>query len=220
MLFSERYIPLVNELVEKSLRKELSYTAKIVFRDGKIYLHISVPIELYLKHFRKGVARGSLIAGFDFNSDRVNMVILDELGVIRDVKTEWFPEVTSPGFPRNKANVLRLQALARLLEYAYHHGVGVVVFEDLERIKKRRYTRSRSANRRITRFPRRRLLEHAIVIAMKYGFKVYLANPAYTSKLGEELGKLVGLDRHTTSAYILALRAVQSRHFELYTGLS
>jgi len=43
-----QYLPLVNELVEKALSREISYTAKIVFRDGKIYLHISVPIELYL----------------------------------------------------------------------------------------------------------------------------------------------------------------------------
>lgn len=53
VLFGKQYIPLVSELIEKSLRKELSYTAKIVFRDGEIYLHISVPIELYLKHFGK-----------------------------------------------------------------------------------------------------------------------------------------------------------------------
>jgi len=46
--------------------------AKIVFRGGKVYLHVSVPIELYLKHFKKGEARGKLIAGFDLNSDRIN----------------------------------------------------------------------------------------------------------------------------------------------------
>lgn len=148
-----------------------------------------------------------MIAGFDLNSDRINMVIVDELGVIRGVKTERFPEVTSPGFPRGKANTLRLRALAKLLDYAYHHGVGIVLFEDLERIKKRRYTRSKSANRKITRFPKRRLLERGVVMAMKYGFKVYLANPACTSKLGERLGKPLGLDKHTASAYILAVRA-------------
>lgn len=47
VMFGERYIPLVKELVEKALSKQLSYTAKILFRNGKAYLHISVPIELY-----------------------------------------------------------------------------------------------------------------------------------------------------------------------------
>jgi len=206
VVFGKQYIPLVNELIEKALSKELSYTAKIVFRNDKPHLHVSVPIELYLKYFRKGSARGKLVAGFDLNSDRINMVIVDKQGIIRNNKTEWFPEVTSHGFLRNKANTIRLQALAKLLDYAYHHGVGVVVFEDLGRIKKCKYTKSKTANRKITRFPKRKLLQHGIVMALKYGFKVYLVNPAYTSKIGEKLGKTLGLDKHTASAYTLTLR--------------
>jgi len=219
VLFGEQYIPLIRELAEKSLSRKASYTAKIVFRDGRVYLHLSVPIELYLKHFKKGEALGKLIAGFDLNSDRVNTVIIDGYGVIRDVKTEWFPEVTSHGFPGGKANTMRLQALSRLLSYAYHHGVGVVVFEDLERIKERRYTRSKRANRKITRFPKRMLLEHAVVMAMKYGFKVYLADPSHTSKIGEKLGERLGLDRHTASAYVLALRAIHPEITKLVAKL-
>lgn len=115
VMFGKQYIPLVSELVEKALSKELSYTAKIVFRNGRIYLHLSVPLELYLKYFSKGKAKGNLIAGFDLNSDRINMVMVDKLGIIRDVKTVWFPEVTSHGFPRNKANTIRLQSLAMLI---------------------------------------------------------------------------------------------------------
>ena len=201
VVFGEQYIPLINELVKKALSKELSYTAKIVFRNGRIYFHVSVPIELYLKHFSKGRAKGKLVAGFDLNSDRINMVIVDKLGIIRDVKTEWFSEVTSHGFPKDKANTIRLQALSRLLDYAYHHGVSVVLFEDLNRIKNRKFTKSKTANRKITRFPKRKLLEHGIVMALKNGFKVYLVNPAYTSKLGERLGTELGLDKHTASAY-------------------
>ncbi len=215
VVFGEQYIPLVNELVEKALSKELSYTAKIVFRNGKIYLHVSVPIELYLKYFRKGSAQGELVAGFDLNSDRINMVIVDKLGIIRDIKTEWFPEVTSHGFPRNKANTIRLQALAKLLNYAYYHGVSLIVFEDLDMIKRRRYTRSKTANRKITRFPKRKLLEYGIVMALKYKFKIYLVNPAYTSKLGEKLRKELGSDKHTASAYVLIVKTLQPKVFKL-----
>jgi len=209
VLFGEKYIPLVEELIEKTFSKKLSYSARIVFRNGKIYLHVSVPIELYLKYFRKGSARGSLIAGFDLNSDRINMVIADSQGIIRDVKTGWFPEVVSHGFSRSKANALRLQALTKLLSYAYHHGVGIVLFEDLDRIKKRKFTYNRSANRGISRFAKRKLLDHTIVMSMKYGFKVYLVNPAYTTKLGERIGRELGLDRHTASAYTLILKYLE-----------
>ncbi len=206
VLFGRQFIPLVNKLIEKAFSRKLSYTAKIVFRDSRVYLHLSVPLDLYLKYFRRGKTKGDLIAGFDLNSDRINMAMVDKYGIIRDIRTEWFPEVTSHGFPGNKARTLRLRALAKLLDYAYHHGVGIVLFEDLGRIKKHRYTRSKTANRKITRFPKKKLLEHAVVMSMKYGFKVYLVNPAYTSKIGEKIGRELGLDRHTASAYVLTLR--------------
>ena len=65
------------------------YTAKVVFRNGRIYLHLSLPFEL----FQYGVTCGKLIASFDLNSDRISMVIVDWKGRIRDVKSKHFPEV-------------------------------------------------------------------------------------------------------------------------------
>lgn len=184
-------------------------------RDGRIYLHLSVPLELYLKFFRKGggAGGGSLVAGFDLNSDRINMVIVDKCGRIRDTRTAWFPEVTSHGFPRNKAKTRRLEALSELLRYAYYHGVGVVVFENLFAVKKRVFGRNRIANRKIARFAKRELLRHGVVMAMKYGFRVYLANPKGTtsSKEHDEVMRRYGLDRHTASAYLIALKGLKQQ---------
>ena len=211
--FGEKYLSLIEELVKLTRHKEISYGARIVFRSGKVYLHLSVPIGLYLKYFSKGKTKGNLIAGFDLNSDRINMVVIDRYGRIRDIKTEWFPEVASHGYPRSKAKTKRLEALAKLLRYAYYHNVGAVVFENLLVIRKRRYTRNRKANRKITRFAKRELLQHGIVMAMKHGFKVLLVNPKGTTN-SEEHSKIMrryGLDRHTASAYIIALRGIE-RH--------
>ncbi|MEM4476433.1 MAG: hypothetical protein QXS73_05660 [Desulfurococcaceae archaeon] len=110
--FREEYVPLVKELSELAKSKNCSYSARVIFRNGRMYLHLSVPVELYLKYFRKGEAGGDLVAGFDLNSDRVNMAIVDEYGRIVDTRTARFPEATSHGFPRNKAKVARLQALS------------------------------------------------------------------------------------------------------------
>ena len=209
--FGEKHLPLIRELAELARQKKASYGARIVFRSGRIYLHLSIPIELYLKHHVKGRAEGELVAGFDLNSDRINMVIIDRYGRIRDIKTEWFPEVASHGYPRSKAKTGRLEALAMLLRYAYHHNVGTVVFENLLVIKKRRYTRIRKANRKITRFAKRELLQHGIIMAMKYGFRVLLVNPRGTTN-SEEHSKIMrryGLDRHTASAYIIAQRGIE-----------
>ncbi len=209
--FGENYLPLIKEVVELARRKETSYGARIVFRNGRIYLHLSIPVELYLKHFSKGRPKGNLIAGFDLNSDRINMVIIDRYGRIRETKTEWFSEVTSHGYPRGKARARRLKALSKLLKYAYYHDVGAVVFENLSAIKKRRYTRNGTVNRKITRFAKKQLLQNGIVMAMKYGFKVLLINPKGTTHSIEhdKIMKKYGLDKHTASAYLTALRGIE-----------
>jgi len=211
--FGEKYLPIIRELIELAKQKRISYGARISLRSGKIYLFLSIPTEFYLKHFGKGKAEGKLIAGFDLNSDRINMVIIDRYGRIRHVKTERIPEVTSHGYPRGKAKARRLEALAKLLKYAYYHNVGTVIFENLLVIKKRKYTRSKKANRKITRFAKRELLQYGIVMAMKYGFKVLLVNPKGTTK-SEKHDKVMercGLDRHAASAYLIALGGMERR---------
>ncbi|MEM2252933.1 MAG: hypothetical protein QXS06_00265 [Desulfurococcaceae archaeon] len=172
-----------------------------------------MPVELYLKYFRKGEARGDLVAGFDLNSDRVNMAIVDEYGRIVDTRTAWFPEATSHGFPRNKAKVARLQALSKLVEYAYHHGVGVAVFEDLGGIKHREFTASSTVNREMSKFAKRQLLTHAIIMSLRYGLKPVLVDPRGTSSspMLRVIMKKYGLDRHTASAYLIALKYIQNR---------
>jgi len=209
--FGERYLPLLRELVDLARQKKLSYKAIVVFREGGIYLHLSVPIQLYLKYFKKGEARGQFIAGFDLNSDRVNLVIIDEHGRIVDTRTAWFPEATSHGFPREKAKVLRLNALARLLECCYRHGVGTVVFENLLLVKRRRFTGDRTGNRKIARFAKRQLIQHGVVMALKYGFRVLLVDPRGTSgsKEHDEIMERFGLDKHVASAYLIALRGLR-----------
>jgi len=206
-----KYSGLIEELAQLATEKKVSYGARIVFRRGRIYLHLSVPVELYLKHFRRGRASGSHVAGFDFNSDRINMVIVDEYGKIRDARTEWFPEVTSHGYPRSKARARRLEALARLLDYAYHHGVGVVAFENLFLVKRGEFTGCARANRKISKFAKRQLIQHAILMARKYGFKVILVDPKGTTKSREhdEAMRRHGLDRHAASAYLVALRGIE-----------
>jgi len=209
--FGEKYLPLLRELVDLAKQKKMSYTARIVFREGDIYLHLSIPIQLYLKYFKKGEARGRLIAGFDLNSDRVNLVIIDEHGEIVDVRTAWFPEATSHGFPREKAKALRLNALARLLKYCHRHGVSVVVFENLLSVKRKRFTRSKKANRKINRFAKKQLIQHGVAMALKYGLRALLVDPKGTTNSREhgELMKKYGLDRHTASAYLIALRGLR-----------
>lgn len=207
----EKFLPVILDA------QKFKYGAQVVLRNGKVYLHVQVPFEVYLKYFGKET-RGKLFAGFDLNSDRVNMIILDGNGLIRDVRVEHFPEVNSPGFSGVKARSLRLKALSRLLDYAYHHGVGVVFFEDLERVKRRngKVSWSRKVNRKASKFAKRELLEHGVIMALKRGFGVFFVNPAHSSKLGRELSRGFGLDTHSASAFVIGYWGLT--HLKVHEG--
>ncbi len=106
-LFGRKYIPLLRELVELCRRREEGYGARIVFRDRRLEIHVSVPLHLYLKHFSAPRREGyGLVAGIDLNSDRINMVVTDLNARIITMKTAWFPEVTLHGFPRIRLGIL------------------------------------------------------------------------------------------------------------------
>jgi IS605 OrfB family transposase len=212
--FSKKWLEFKHDFGDRFIKSD-KYTAKIVFKNGRIYLHLSIPFKLV----QYGITYGKLIASFDLNSDRINMVIVDKDGNIRDVKVKHFPEVTSHGFPRNKAKDIRLKALAELLDYAYYHNVGIVLFEDLDRIKRRKGKEiklSKKANRKIQKFAKRELLQYGTTMALKRGFKVFLVNPSNTSKIANQIRKTLGLDVHTTSAYILAQKFM--KFYEVLSG--
>ena len=201
--FGSRYLEVIKELVNA----QFPYGAGIYLKNGRIELHVNVPLGLYVKHLSKTSrhhnSRGH-VASFDFNSDRICMVIVSRDGDLLDVKTEHFPEVTSHGFPKDKAKDIRMKALARLVSYAHHHGVTDYVAEKLS--KPRTKTLSKSANRKIAKFALREYIEHLKILAPKHGGRLHFVNPAYASIDAIPLAKKLGLDIHTTSAYLLALR--------------
>ena len=209
VVFGEKYTPIIQEL----LNGNYSYSADIVGKNGKLYLHVAVPIELYAKHdttHQKITEKHRYIAGFDLNSDRINMVIINESGEALDIKNKHFPEVTQHGYPKNKAEDIILKSLSWLVDYAVYHSVKYFVFEKLNNIKHRK-TRSRNANRKISRFSYRELLTHAEIMVKKRGGRFITINPAYASIDALPLSKRLGLDIHTASAYLLAIRYLNPR---------
>ncbi len=212
VFFGEKYVPLLRESVELGKKRIEGYGARIVFRHGRTELHLSVPVSLYLKYFSLPVRRGyGLIAGLDLNSDRINMVVMDSNARIVAMKTVWFSEVTLHGFPRDKARDIRLKKLKELLSYARRIGVDYIAFENLLVVKKRSKVRSPSGNRKITRFAKKQLLQHGLLMTLKLGLTPLLIDPRGTthSHEHEEVKKKRGLDRHMASAYIIARRGLE-----------
>ena len=121
-----------------------------------------------------------------------------------------YSDVTRPGFPKGKAMALRLNALSQALSFLPRIGVNYVVFEDLFLVKRRKFTTSKSGNRKITRFAKKQLLTHGVIKALRLGFNVVLVNPKGTtnSEDHEKVMREKGFDRHTASAYLIALKGL------------
>jgi hypothetical protein len=197
-------------LEELAERKEESYGAVISFEE-KPMIHLQIPLWLYLKHFSSPKPIGyGLVAGFDLNSDRLNVVVISKEGKVIAIKTFWYSDVTRPGFPKGKAMALRLNALSESLIFLSRIGVDYVVFEDLFLVKRRRFTRSKSGNRKVSRFAKRQMLIHGVIKALRLGFDVVLVNPKGTtnSEEHEKVMREKGFDRHTASAYLIALKGL------------
>ncbi|EHP68091.1 hypothetical protein MetMK1DRAFT_00025140 [Metallosphaera yellowstonensis MK1] len=207
----KEYLQLLLELEELSKRKVEGYGAVISFKE-KPMIHLQVPLWLYLKHFSSPKPSGyGLVAGFDLNSDGLNAVVVNKEGKIITFKTWWYSDVTRPGFPKDKAKALRLNALSESLSFLSRIGVDYVVFEDLFLVKRRKFTTSMSGNRKITRFAKKQLLIHGVIKALRLGFNVVLVNPKGTTN-SEEHDRIMrekGFDRHTASAYLIALRGLE-----------
>jgi len=210
--FGEKYVPLLRELVELSMKRIEGYGARIAFRNRRLELHLSIPLHLYLKCFSLPRREGyGLIAGLDLNSDRINMAVIDSDARIVTLKTAWFPETTLHGFPRDKSRDIRLKKLKELLGYARRIGVDYVVFENLFKVKKHGKVRSPSGNRKIMKFAKKQLLQHGLLMTLKLGLTPVLVDPKGTtcSHEHEEVMKKRGLDRHMASAFMVACKGLE-----------
>jgi hypothetical protein len=106
---------------------------------------------------------------------------------------------------------LRLNALSQALIFLSRIGVDYVVFEDLFLVKRRRFTRSKSGNRKVSRFAKRQMLIHGVIKALRLGFDVVLVNPKGTtnSEGHDRIMRDKVFDRHTASAYSIALKGLE-----------
>jgi hypothetical protein len=189
-------------------------------RNGKPYvsgeIHVTISYDFYLKHMtRYREPRGSLIGGVDVNADRINLAIIDEKGDLRDYKTFWFSEAVTRGYPRRRAWSVIGMKIHEMLKYAYNHGVSTIALENLEVLSYLRLAWIRSDDRKHENYNYKKAVFRSSVIeriAMKaplYGLNVKFVDPKGTtsSREHDKIMKRYGLDTHTASAYIIALRS-------------
>ncbi len=184
---------------------------KVMFTHGEI--QVAVDYDSYLEVMRKyNQPKGKNVAGIDVNLDRINLAIVNKDGKLRDYKTFWFREVKARNVPRRRIWSITGERVHEMLEYAYHHGVNRIYLEDLSILGKlkllwikngRRF--NENYNYAVQTF-RSKVIEMIRMKAPLYGIKTSYVNPANTSKIGEKLMRKLGVDRHTASAYVIALK--------------
>jgi hypothetical protein len=213
-------------LLDRMLEERQKYAGRVVVKDygvrkGDLWvrgeIQITISVDFYYKHIAKvRVNNGRLYGGVDVNVDRVNLAIVDEEGRLRDVKTFWFREVATRGFQRRAGRSIIGAKIHELLEYAYNHGVKILFLENPEVLGRLKLLWIRSGDRKHENYNykvsifRSSVTEMIAVKAPLYDIEAKYVSPRGTtnSKEHDEIMKTYGLDRHTASAYLIALRGL------------
>ncbi len=216
-------------LLGKVLEEKRKHTGRVVVKDygvrkGDVWVHgeiqLTIPIDFYYRHmtrYRRNYGR--LYGGVDVNVDRINLAIVDRHGKLRDVKTFWFEEAPRKGYPRRKAKVLIGMAIHDMLKYAYHHGVKALFLENPDTLGKLKLhwikdgrRLQRNYNWKVMVF-RSSIIEMVSMKAPLYSIGIRYVDPKGTthSEEHDRVMRKYGLDRHSASAYLIALRGI-GRH--------
>jgi hypothetical protein len=213
-------------LLDRILEERQKYAGRAVVKDygvrkGNLWVHgeiqITIPVDFYYKHAAKVKANnGRLYGGVDVNVDRINLAVVDGEGRLRDVKTFWFREVVARGFQKRASRSIVGMKIHEMLEYAYNHGVKILFLENPEVLGRLKLLWIRSGDRKHGNYNHKVSIFRSSVIEMiAMKAPLYDIEPKYVSPRGttnskehDEIMKTYGLDRHTASAYLIALRGL------------
>jgi hypothetical protein len=214
------------ELIDAIYRERIKYMGRVVIgdygvRNNQLWVHgevqVTVPLDVYYEHMaRHRRNAGKLIGGVDVNTDRINLAIVDEEGGLRDYKTFWFSEVTTRGFPKHKAWSIIGMRIHEMLNYAYNNGVKTLFLENPEVLGRLRLVWIRNGDRKHENYNykvsvfRSSIIEKIVLKAPLYSIETKYVNPKGTTNSTEhdEAMRKYGLDRHTASAYLIAIRGL------------
>jgi len=216
------------ELLNVILTGRVEYMGRVVIRDYGVRnnqlwvrgeVHMTVPLDIYYEHMaRHRRNNGRLFGGVDVNTDRINLAIIDKEGRLIDHKTFWFSETSRKGFSRHSAWSIIGMRIHEMLDYAYHHGVKTLFLENPEVLGRLKLMWVRNGDRKHENYNykvsvfRSSIIERIALKAPLYSIETKYVNPRGTtnSKEHDELMRKYGLDRHTASAYLTAIRGLKA----------
>ncbi|MFP3259122.1 MAG: transposase, partial [Caldivirga sp.] len=144
------------------------------------------------------------------------LAIIDKEGRLIDHRTFWFSEATARGFSKHKAWSIIGMRIHEMLNYAYHHGVRILFLGNPGVLGRLKLVWIRNGDRghenydyKVSVF-RSSIIERIAMKAPLYSIEVKYVNPRGTtnSTKHDETMRKHGLDRHTASAYLTALKGL------------
>lgn len=98
----------------------------------------------------------------------------------------------------------------KIIDYLLSWNVGAIVLEDIK--IKQDHDTDRRLNRFVHSFAKTKMQKALISRGVKFGFKIKMVNPAYTSVIGRfKYSKMYGLSVHEAASFVIGRRGV---HFE------
>ncbi len=219
------------KLLGAVITKRVGYMGRVVVKDYGVRgsqlwvrgeVQVTIPLDIYYEHMARHKRNsGRFIGGVDVNADRINLAIIDSIGRLIDHKTFWFSEASRKGFSRHKAWSIIGMRIHETLNYAYHHGVKTLFLENPEVLGKLKLVWIKNGDRGRENYNHKVMVFRSSIIeriAMKaplYGIETKYVNPRGTtnSKEHDETMRKHGLDRHTASAYLIALKGLNTNKY-------
>ena len=216
------------ELLDAVLTGRVGYMGRVVVRDYGVRgvhgeVQVTIPLDFYYEHMSRHKRNsGRFVGGVDVNADRINLAIIDSVGRLIDHKTFWFSETSRKGYSGHSAWSIIGMRIHETLNYAYHHGVKTLFLENPEILGRLKLMWVRSGdmghgnyNQKVATF-RSTIIEKIALKTPLYGIEVSYVNPRGTTNSIEhdKLMRKYRLDKHTASAYLTALKGLNTNENE------
>ncbi|MFP3258484.1 MAG: hypothetical protein RXQ57_03460, partial [Caldivirga sp.] len=219
------------ELLDTVITEHVKHMGRVVVRDYGVRgsqlwvrgeVHMTVPMDVYYERMARYRRNdGKLYGGVDVNTDRINLAIIDEDGELIDYKTFWFSEASRKGYSGRRAWSIIGMRIHELLDYAYHHGVRILFLENPGVLGRLRLMWIKSGDRGHENYNHKVMVFRSSIIekiAMKaplYSIETKYVSPRGTtnSKEHDEAMRKYRLDRHTASAYLIALKGLNTNKY-------
>ena len=182
------------------------YSIELKRKNKKVYVHITHEINTAgsMLNWNEKIT-SDIVAGIDVNIDKITVSILTKQGNLLESKTFYCHEMEY--VKSNRRTNIAGELAKEIMDYLLSWNVRAIV---LEKIKiKQDHDTDRRFNRLVHSFAKTKMQKALISRGLKFGFKIKMVNPAYTSVIGRfKYSKMYGLSVHEAASFVIGRRGL------------